>query len=407
MKIKKIPSEFLIASPILKKLNEAHFEAYFVGGSVRDTLLGQPIHDVDIATSAFPAEVKRIFTHTVDTGIQHGTVMILDHGEGYEITTFRTESGYTDFRRPDHVRFVRSLSEDLKRRDFTINALAMTREGEVIDLFDGLNDLNAGIIRAVGDPAERFGEDALRMMRALRFSAQLGFTIEEQTCHALATLVPNLEKIAVERIQVEFEKLMMGKNAAHAIEFGITHQLFNYLPSNMRHWRLSIWQDIRHDLLENQPVTIAGIWSYLAVKSGENSHEINTLLREWKLSRTIMRTTTAIVPVVYHIQAGIIKAWDLFQVADYQDTLLEVLALLPIRSVVIGEVKKILSDLPIKHANELTINGQDLMAHHIVPAGPQLGQMLRRITEQVVTGELINDRQVLMNYARRWRDEQN
>ena len=125
MKITQLPKEFIVAQPILAKLEAAGYEAYFVGGSVRDTLLGKPIHDVDIASSAFPEEIKSLFNHTVDTGIQHGTVMVLNQGTGYEITTFRVESTYTDFRRPDSVTFVRSLEEDLKRRDFTINALAM------------------------------------------------------------------------------------------------------------------------------------------------------------------------------------------------------------------------------------------------------------------------------------------
>lgn len=171
MKITQLPQEFIDAQPILTKLEDAGFEAYFVGGSVRDTMLGKTIHDVDIASSAFPEEVKSLFHNTVDTGIQHGTVMVLDHGTGYEITTFRVESTYTDFRRPDHVTFVRSLEEDLKRRDFTINALAMRHDGEVLDLFDGLEDMKKSVIRAVGDAEKRFTEDALRMMRALRFSA--------------------------------------------------------------------------------------------------------------------------------------------------------------------------------------------------------------------------------------------
>ena len=121
-------------------------------GASRDTLLGIPLHDVDIASSAYPAEIKQLFKHTVDTGIEHGTVMVLDHGTGYEVTTFRTESAYQDFRRPDHVEFVRSLGEDLKRRDLTINALAMRLDGTVVDHFDGLTDLKHGIIRAVGEP---------------------------------------------------------------------------------------------------------------------------------------------------------------------------------------------------------------------------------------------------------------
>ena len=208
MKLTTFAPEFAEALPILEQIEAAGFEAYFVGGSVRDNLLGLPIHDVDIATSAYPAEIKQIFKRTVDTGIQHGTVMILDHGNGYEVTTFRTETGYQDFRRPDSVTFVRSLEEDLKRRDFTINALAMRADGEIIDLFDGIADLKAHKIRAVGVADERFHEDALRMMRAVRFESQLGFSVTETTQAAIEKHAALLEKIAIERIHVEFMKLM-------------------------------------------------------------------------------------------------------------------------------------------------------------------------------------------------------
>ena len=178
MIVEQIPSEFQQALPVLKTIQDNGFEAYFVGGSVRDTILGLPIHDVDIATSAYPAEVKALFKKTVDTGIEHGTVMVIDHGEGYEVTTFRTESGYQDYRRPDKVTFVRSLADDLKRRDLTINALAMDMNGEIVDLFGGLDDLKNHLIRAVGVPAERYHEDALRMMRTVRFASKLGYCRE-------------------------------------------------------------------------------------------------------------------------------------------------------------------------------------------------------------------------------------
>ncbi len=141
MKINNLPEVFLKAQPVLQALEDAGFEAYFVGGCVRDLLLDRHIHDVDIATSAYPEEVKKTFAKSIDTGIQHGTVTVLYGGEAYEITTFRTESGYQDFRRPDKVTFVQNLEEDLKRRDFTINTLAMNLSGEIVDLFDGLGDL--------------------------------------------------------------------------------------------------------------------------------------------------------------------------------------------------------------------------------------------------------------------------
>ena len=146
MKIENLPSEFIDARKVLQVIEQNGFEAYFVGGSVRDTLLNLPIHDVDMATSAYPAEIKKIFKRTIDTGIEHGTVTVMFDHKGFEITTFRTESGYQDFRRPDKVTFIRSLKEDLKRRDFTINAFAMKENGEVIDLFNGMEDLQHHLI---------------------------------------------------------------------------------------------------------------------------------------------------------------------------------------------------------------------------------------------------------------------
>ena len=231
MIIEQLPTEFKEAEPVLAQIEAAGFEAYFVGGCVRDTILGQPLHDIDIATSAYPSEIKAIFSRTVDTGIEHGTVMILDHGKGYETTTFRTETGYQDFRRPDEVTFVRSLAEDLQRRDFTINALALKRTGEVIDLFDGLHDLTNRLIRAVGNPDERFHEDALRMMRAVRFASQLDFEIDPETIQGITDNAHLLSKIAVERIQVELEKLFVGTNPTKGLQVMMETDLYEYTPT--------------------------------------------------------------------------------------------------------------------------------------------------------------------------------
>ena len=161
MRLEKMPSEFQEALPVLEKIKEAGFEAYFVGGSVRDALLNRPIHDVDIASSAYPEEIKKIFPRTVDVGIEHGTVLVLEGQGEYEITTFRTEDVYVDYRRPSQVSFVRSLEEDLKRRDFTINALALDQNGEIVDLFNGLADMKNRTLRAVGVAAERFNDCSL------------------------------------------------------------------------------------------------------------------------------------------------------------------------------------------------------------------------------------------------------
>ena len=195
MRINNLPQEFKKALPVIDKLNQAGYEACFVGGSVRDCILNLPIHDVDIATSAFPAEIKEVFEKTIDVGIEHGTVLVLHQDESYEITTFRTESTYQDYRRPDHVDFVRSLEEDLKRRDFTINALALNAQGQIIDLFHGLEDLQNKRLKAVGIAAERFQEDALRMMRGLRFVSQLGFDLEEKEIKDKIIYVSGFSKI--------------------------------------------------------------------------------------------------------------------------------------------------------------------------------------------------------------------
>lgn len=197
-------------STILTTLKSAGFEAYIVGGCVRDTLIGRLPQDWDITTSARPQEVKALFRRTVDTGLQNGTVTVLLGPDSFEVTTFRADGAYSDARHPDEVRFVTSLSEDLARRDFTINAMAYEPDAGVVDLFGGRADLEAGLIRAVGDPAERFTEDALRMLRAVRFSAQLGFEIEEETFQAIRPLAPRLSMVSRERIRDEINKLLLS-----------------------------------------------------------------------------------------------------------------------------------------------------------------------------------------------------
>ena len=233
---------------IIHKLEEAGFEAFAVGGCVRDTLLGRTPGDWDITTSALPEQVKSIFRRTIDTGIEHGTVTVMMGREGYEVTTYRVDGDYQDGRHPSSVTFTPSLIEDLKRRDFTINAMAFRPEPAesmtvchdsmpldqtpaqcssrgIVDCFDGIRDLNHKIIRCVGDPEERFREDALRMMRAVRFAAQLGFTIEERTKAAIRKLAGNLRLISKERIQVELVKLLTSPHPDYiriAYETGIT-----------------------------------------------------------------------------------------------------------------------------------------------------------------------------------------
>lgn len=195
---------------IIGKLRSHGFEAFAVGGCVRDSVLGREPGDWDITTSASPWQVKEIFARTINTGIQHGTVTVMRGGTGYEVTTYRIDGEYEDGRHPKSVAFTQDLSEDLCRRDFTINAMAYSRETGIVDIFGGMEDLRRGIIRCVGNPIDRFTEDALRILRALRFSAQLGFSIEEETEKAIREIAPNLAKVSKERVQAELTKLLLS-----------------------------------------------------------------------------------------------------------------------------------------------------------------------------------------------------
>ena len=190
---------------IIKQLNHCGYEACAVGGCVRDSLLGREPGDWDITTSAHPEQVKAVFRRTIDTGIAHGTVTVMIDKTGYEVTTYRIDGEYEDGRHPKEVEFTPDLIQDLKRRDFTINAMAYSPETGIVDAFGGMEDLKAGIIRCVGNPIDRFTEDALRILRAVRFSAQLGFEIEAETYEAIKTMVPNLRHISRERIQMEYK----------------------------------------------------------------------------------------------------------------------------------------------------------------------------------------------------------
>ena len=214
---------------IIDTLEKAGFEAYAVGGCVRDTLLSCVPGDWDITTSAKPEEVKKLFKRTVDTGIAHGTVTVMLKKNGYEVTTYRIDGEYEDARHPKSVEFTASLTEDLKRRDFTINAMAYNPRTGIVDEFGGIQDLQDGIIRCVGNPTDRFHEDALRMLRAVRFSAQLGFQIEEKTKEAIREMGRGLEKVSRERVQVELTKLLISphpENIRLLYELGISGQFF-------------------------------------------------------------------------------------------------------------------------------------------------------------------------------------
>lgn len=247
----KILESFKIDLPIdveniIEELTNKGYEAYAVGGCIRDKILGRKPEDWDITTSALPRDVKNIFKRTVDTGIQHGTVTVLIGKKGYEVTTYRIDGEYEDSRRPKKVEFVSNLTEDLKRRDFTINAMAYNHREGLIDKFGGMEDIESRIVRCVGKPKERFKEDALRILRAVRFSAQLSFSIDEHTKDAIHKMAERLKHISKERIQVEMDKLIMSDNPERireAYELGVMDYIIPEFCIMMKTDQNSIFHD--------------------------------------------------------------------------------------------------------------------------------------------------------------------
>jgi len=217
------------AHHIIQTIEQAGGEAYIVGGAVRDMLLDRTPGDYDLASSMLPEQIIDLFPVVIPTGLEHGTVTVVLNHVPYEITTFRSEATYSDRRRPDAVTLGVSLEEDLTRRDFTINAMALRPSGRV-DLFGGARDIEERIIRTVGEPAERFNEDALRMMRAFRFMSQLDFSLDEATEQAIVELAPHLAAVAIERIAIEFEKLLLGPGKQRALQAMLRTGIERYLP---------------------------------------------------------------------------------------------------------------------------------------------------------------------------------
>lgn len=244
---------------IIHTLQEHGYEAYAVGGCVRDSFLGREPMDWDITTSAMPEETKALFPHTFDTGIEHGTITVLLDHEGFEVTTYRVDGKYEDSRHPKEVIFVRNLKEDLLRRDFTINAMAYNEKEGLVDIFGGMDDLKAGIIRCVGNAQARFSEDALRILRGIRFAAQLGFELEDETREGMRLLAPTLRKISAERIQVELVKTLTSSRPdllREAWKLGITKEFLPEFDLAMEttqetvHHMYTVGEHILHTLLE-------------------------------------------------------------------------------------------------------------------------------------------------------------
>ena len=395
MQIKQLPADFQAALPVLEKIEQAGFEAYFVGGSVRDHILGLAIHDVDIATSAYPEEIKEIFKRTVDTGIQHGTVTVLMGDDSYEITTFRTESGYQDYRRPDKVTFVRSLADDLKRRDFTINALAVDKNGQVIDKFDGLKDLDKKIIRAVGHAEERFHEDALRMMRAVRFQAQLNFKIEEKTAQAIADNAPLLAKIAIERIREEFVKMMLSQNWQTGLANFIKLGLSEYCPG-FKDQKLELAEllDVKDAKFSDEEAAFSAIGYVLSL----NHQEFNKFLRDWKVSNKTREISLNTLNLLHLFESQDFDLWNIYKLGtDNLERTIELSKMFQIEFDY-TDLKQKVDQISIKSSHDLEMTGRNVCEILDVKPGPIIGKSMSQMERAVVEGNVSNNFDDLRHY---------
>lgn len=433
---------------IIGVLQEAGFEAYAVGGCIRDSLLGRTPNDWDITTSAKPMEVKALFSHTIDTGIQHGTVTILLDREGFEVTTYRIDGEYEDGRHPKEVSFTGSLEEDLKRRDFTINALAYNEAAGLIDIFEGQKDLKDGIIRCVGNAEERFTEDALRMLRAIRFSAQLGYRIEENTLAAIHKLAGNLEKISAERIQTELLKLMVSPHPDYlrtAYECGVTKVFFPEFdlametPQNHPHHCYNVGEHILHSLLEVPADKVLRLTMLLhdiakpqclTVDEKGITHFHGHEEMGAEMSRVILRrlrmdndTTDKVCRLVRFHDYGngvapdrriVRRAVNKIGEDLFDDFILVKKADLLAQSMYLREEK--LSNLAewdacyreIREAEEcvslrtLAVNGRDLIAAGLQP-GRELGDILKQLLDEVLETPEKNEKDYLISRAKELR----
>jgi tRNA nucleotidyltransferase (CCA-adding enzyme) len=375
---------------IIKQLEQQGHMAYFVGGAVRDFLLHRQIGDIDITTSAKPAEIMQIFKKTVDVGIEHGTIIVIYKEKHYEVTTFRSEATYVDFRRPSSVLFIDSLEEDLRRRDFTMNAIAMSATGELIDPFGGKSAILNGLIETVGEPSERFSEDALRMMRAIRFVGQLSFGLSKETKAAIIQYAHLLKHISIERITIEFEKILSGPNSKFAIKLLIETGLVTYLPG------LSIHKDklvLIRDYDWNKLDSIHESWSMLTFLL--ELDDIQSFLRSWKLPNKVIQT---VVSIVDGLKEVVNHGWTkllLFKLGNENSKSVEKLRSIMNGDDVESEVTKITSNyklLPIKSRSELEINGKDLLAWYDMEPGPWLSDILNQVEQTVILGEIPNDK---------------
>ncbi|WP_165886809.1 CCA tRNA nucleotidyltransferase [Scopulibacillus darangshiensis] len=385
------------AKEVLKVFFIHHYDAYIVGGAVRDHLLGKPVNDIDIATSARPEQVQAMFKTTIPVGIKHGTVIVRYNHTNYEVTTFRKESGYDDFRRPAKVTFETSLLSDLKRRDFTINAMALTIDSDIIDPYNGRCDIEQAILQTVNDPYDRFREDPLRMMRGIRFISQLGFKMPPKQLDAIRDLAHLLKNISIERLLQEFSKLLAGKSLDQAMPVLVETSCHHYLPG---------LETKSHDLFT------AGKFDFNRIKADWERWcalviildipDDKAFCRSWKMSNK-QASFVVTHSYGYHLMKG--QRWTSERLYEWGlDSVLAINRLISVLSPEAStetnlEIEKMWRNLPIKDKKDLNVNGQDLMAWTKQKPGPWLAGALKLIEGLILNGQLKNERKDIKEWV--------
>lgn len=397
-------SPFDDAKLVLETLQNEGFEAYFVGGAVRDYLLERTIGDVDIATSARPEEVQKIFKQTVDVGAEHGTIIVLHRGTPYEITTFRAESEYENFRRPKEVAYITSLKEDLKRRDFTINAMAMDSNGMILDYFNGKDHLKDKLIQTVGLPFDRFNEDALRMLRAVRFVSQLNFNLCPLTKEAMSVNSSFLSNISVERKTVEFEKLLKGSNQKRALELIVETKINEYLPG---------LQEKQKELLQLSNLNLKllksteELWTIVTYFMAPNS--VESFLRKWKLPVKTIRSAEKYLHFLTKVKD---LPWN--DLLLYEAGFPGAVSVERLRSVLmdpeyvktnVSNITKAFRSLPLQHREELEVNGHDIISIMNQKPGPWVSRLISQIEKEIINENIPNEKSAIKEWLIRCKQD--
>jgi tRNA nucleotidyltransferase (CCA-adding enzyme) len=390
----RLTKPFQEALYIIKEIEKAGHQAFFVGGCVRDLLLKRPIGDIDITTSATPDKIQSIFKDVIPVGIKHGTVIVRHQKVSYEVTTFRIESDYSDGRHPDSVQFIDKIDLDLARRDFTINALAMDKSGNIIDLFQGQEDLHNKLLRTVGNGYDRLQEDPLRILRAIRFSSQLGFTIEDDTLKAIDTVKPAIEGLAVERITVELEKLFAGQFVKTSLRYMEQLDLEQHLPI------LNDYPIIHHIIDSIHPVySIAEI--ICLVHQFHSEVEIRTIVKEWKCSNKVLNNALQLNEAINYYRDNRLDSWLVYLLLpDLHGAFSRIIKIL-FSEKLEEDILTLKRDLVILSKKDLNINGNDII--ELFPRlkkGPWIQDLLGKIEYLVVQNKIQNKKSSLKDWIK-------